>query len=48
MTYFQRIYVCLEACKTSFAYTCRPLIVLDVCFLKEEHGGQSMAVVGID
>ncbi|KAK2417740.1 hypothetical protein QL285_040007 [Trifolium repens] len=45
---FQRIYVCLEACKTSFAFTCKPLIGLDACFLKGEHGGQLMAVVGQD
>jgi hypothetical protein len=31
---FERIYVCLEACKAGFAYTCRPLIGLDACFLK--------------
>jgi hypothetical protein len=45
---FQRIYVCLEACKAAFAFTCRPLIGLDACFLKGEHGGQLMAAVGQD
>ncbi|XP_039687036.1 uncharacterized protein [Medicago truncatula] len=45
---FQRIYVCPEACKAAFAYTCRPLIGLYACFLKGEHGGQLMAVVGKD
>jgi hypothetical protein len=45
---FERIYVCLEACKAAFAYTCRPLIGLDACFLKGEHGGQLMAAVGKD
>jgi hypothetical protein len=45
---FQRIYVCLEACKAAFAHTCRPLIGLDACFLKGEHGGQLMAAVGKD
>jgi len=45
---FERIYVCLEACKAAFAYTCRPLIGLDACFLKAQHGGQLMAAVGKD
>jgi hypothetical protein len=45
---FERIYVCLEACKAAFAYTCRPLIRLDACFLKGDHGGQLMAAVGKD
>ncbi|XP_058726237.1 uncharacterized protein LOC131597563 [Vicia villosa] len=45
---FERIYVCLEACKAAFAYTCRPLIGLDACFLKGEFGGQLMTAVGQD
>ncbi|PNX99504.1 hypothetical protein L195_g022770 [Trifolium pratense] len=45
---FERIYVCLEACKAGFAYTCRPLIGLDACFLKGDFGGQLMAAVGKD
>ncbi|XP_058765308.1 uncharacterized protein LOC131638780 [Vicia villosa] len=45
---FERIYVCLEACKAAFAHTCRPLIGLDACFLKGEFGGQLMAAVGKD
>jgi hypothetical protein len=45
---FERIYICLEACKAAFGYTCRPLIGLDACFLKGEHGGQLMAAVGKD
>ena len=43
---FERIFVCLEACKAAFAYTCRPLIGLDACFLKGEYGGQLNAAVG--
>ena len=31
---FQRLYVCLAATRTSFKEGCRPLIGLDVCFLK--------------
>lgn len=45
---FERIYVCLEACKAAFANTCRPLIGLDACFLKGEYGGQLIAAVGKD
>ncbi|XP_028227169.1 uncharacterized protein LOC114408346 [Glycine soja] len=45
---FERMYVCLEACKSVFATTCRPLIGLDGCFLKEEYGGQLLFAVGKD
>ena len=45
---FERIYVCLEACKAGFAKTCKPLIGLDACFLKGDYGGQLMAAVGRD
>ncbi|XP_058734035.1 uncharacterized protein LOC131605728 [Vicia villosa] len=36
---FERIYVCVRACKAAFANTRRPLIRLDACFLKGEYGG---------
>jgi hypothetical protein len=45
---FERMYVCLEACKSAFSYTCRPLIGLDACFFKGDYGGQLMAAVGKD
>ncbi|XP_058784528.1 uncharacterized protein LOC131659338 [Vicia villosa] len=45
---FERIYVCLDACKSGFAKYCRPLIGLDACFLKGDFGGQLMAAVGRD
>ncbi|XP_058782950.1 uncharacterized protein LOC131657557 [Vicia villosa] len=45
---FERVYVCLNACKTAFAKFCRPLIGLDACFLKGDYGGQLMAAVGSD
>jgi len=45
---FERIYVCLEACKSAFATTCRSLIGLDGCFLKGEYGDQLLSVVGKD
>ena len=41
------MYVCLEACKSAFATTCRPVIRLDGCFL-EEYGGQLLSGVGKD
>ncbi|CAK8540886.1 unnamed protein product [Lathyrus sativus] len=44
----ERIYICLETCKASFAKTCRPLIGLDACFLKGEYGGQLMFAVERD
>ncbi|CAK8569806.1 unnamed protein product [Lathyrus sativus] len=45
---FERIYVCLEACKAGFSKTCRPLIGLHACFLKGDYGGQLMSVIGRD
>ncbi|CAK8538622.1 unnamed protein product [Lathyrus sativus] len=45
---FERIYVCLEACKAAFATTYRPLIGLDACFLKGDFRGQLIGVVGKD
>ncbi|XP_058733206.1 uncharacterized protein LOC131604807 [Vicia villosa] len=45
---FERIYVCLEACKATFATTCKPLIGLDAFFLKGEFGGQLISAVGKD
>ncbi|XP_058741784.1 uncharacterized protein LOC131614177 [Vicia villosa] len=45
---FERIYVCLEACKSAFATTCMPLIGLDACFLKGDFRGQLVSAVGKD
>ena len=45
---FERIYVCLEASKSAFATTCRPLIGLDGCFVKGEYGGQLLSAIGKD
>lgn len=42
---FERIYICFEACKIGFAMTCRPLIGLDVGFLKGDYGGQLMVAI---
>ncbi|KAI5351730.1 hypothetical protein L3X38_004621 [Prunus dulcis] len=45
---FQRLYVCLGACKAGFIAGCKPIIGLDGCFLKSVYGGQFLAAVGID
>ncbi|XP_025694796.3 uncharacterized protein [Arachis hypogaea] len=44
---FQRIYICLEACKRSFM-VCRPMIGLDGCFIKTPYGGQLLTAIGWD
>ncbi|XP_031392056.1 uncharacterized protein LOC116204115 [Punica granatum] len=46
--HFQRMYVCLEACKTGFLSCGRPLIGLDGCFLKGYFGGQLLSAVAQD
>lgn len=45
---FERIYICLGACKKGFKAGCRPLIGLDGCHLKGPYGGQLPTAVGID
>jgi hypothetical protein len=45
---FQRIYICLDACKKGFKAGCRPFIGLDGCFLKGYYGGQLLSAVGQD
>ncbi|XP_057760884.1 uncharacterized protein LOC130981304 [Arachis stenosperma] len=44
---FQRVYVCLAACKKSFLQ-CRRFVGLDGCFLKTPQGGQLLTAVGWD
>ncbi|XP_062104408.1 uncharacterized protein LOC133815608 [Humulus lupulus] len=45
---FERVYICLKACKEGFRSGCRPLIGLDGCFLKGYCKGLLLAAVGID
>ncbi|XP_062119093.1 uncharacterized protein LOC133832818 [Humulus lupulus] len=45
---FQRIYICLKACRDGWLGSCRPLISLDGCFLKGYCRGILLAAVGID
>jgi hypothetical protein len=43
---FQRLYICLEACKTGFKYGLRLVTGLDACHLKGEIGGQLLCAIG--
>ncbi|XP_062103599.1 uncharacterized protein LOC133814685 [Humulus lupulus] len=45
---FQRIYICLKACRDGWLGGCRPLIGLDGYFLKGYCRGTLLAAVGID
>ncbi|VVA36592.1 PREDICTED: transposon, partial [Prunus dulcis] len=45
---FQRLYVCLGACKAGFIAGCRPIIGLDGCFLKGVYRGQFLAAVVVE
>ncbi|XP_072060263.1 uncharacterized protein [Arachis hypogaea] len=45
---FDKLYICLEACKQGFKSGCRPLIHLDGCFLKTYYGRQLLTVVAQD
>ncbi|XP_057719130.1 uncharacterized protein LOC130933515 [Arachis stenosperma] len=45
---FDKLYICLNACKRGFKAGCRPLIGLDGCFLKDFYGGQLLSAVGQD
>ncbi|KAL9661622.1 hypothetical protein QQ045_026446 [Rhodiola kirilowii] len=46
--HFQRIYICLDACKRGFLAGCRPIISLDACHLKGAYTGRIHAAVGRD
>ncbi|KAK8613006.1 hypothetical protein V6N13_104329 [Hibiscus sabdariffa] len=45
---FKRLYVCFSALKEGFKKYCRPVISLDVCFLKCPFKGEILSVVGRD
>lgn len=45
---FQRIYICLGACKNGFKNGCRQLVGLDGCHLKGVFKGQLLSAVGMD
>ena len=44
---FQRLYVCLDACKKGFV-ACRPFIGVDACHLKGHYGEQLITAVATD
>ncbi|XP_059461967.1 uncharacterized protein LOC132190960 [Corylus avellana] len=46
--FFQRMYICLDACKKGFIHGCRPIICLDACHLKGDYGGQLLCAIGKD
>lgn len=45
---FQRLYICLDACKKGFLEGCRPIIGLDGCHLKGAYTGQILVAVAKD
>ncbi|XP_052194908.1 uncharacterized protein LOC127802872 isoform X2 [Diospyros lotus] len=48
MRVFQRMYVCLHACKKGFLAACRPIVCVDGCFLKGRFGGQLLCAIAKD
>ncbi|XP_021726953.1 uncharacterized protein LOC110694102 [Chenopodium quinoa] len=46
--FFQRMYVCLDACKEGFKKGCRPLLGVDGCHLKGAFSGMILVVVSKD
>ncbi|XP_057760574.1 uncharacterized protein LOC130980950 [Arachis stenosperma] len=45
---FMRMYMCLDAVKKGFLAGCRPIIGVDGCHLKGDHGQQLLVAVGRD
>ncbi|KAK1316217.1 hypothetical protein QJS10_CPA05g01999 [Acorus calamus] len=45
---FQRLFVCLHACRMGFIMGCRPFIGLDGCHLKGKHKGIMLSATSID
>lgn len=45
---FQRMYICLDACKKGFLAGCRRVVGLDGCFLKGSVSGQILCAIGRD
>ncbi|XP_057744849.1 uncharacterized protein LOC130962688 [Arachis stenosperma] len=43
---FMRMYMCLDAVKKGFLAGCRPIISVDGCHLKGDHGQQLLVAVG--
>jgi len=45
---FQRMYICLDACRRGFLDGCRRMIGLDGCFLKGPMKGELLSAIGRD
>ena len=45
---FERLYVCIDACKRGFLDGCRPVVGLDGCHLRRPHKGVLLTALGID
>ncbi|KAK8649083.1 hypothetical protein V6N13_129819 [Hibiscus sabdariffa] len=45
---FEKVYICMQACKEGFKAGCRPIISLNGCHLKGYHKGHLLAAIGID
>ncbi|KAL4372456.1 hypothetical protein AHAS_Ahas06G0267600 [Arachis hypogaea] len=45
---FMRMYMCLDAVKKDFLAGCKPIIGVDGCHLKGNHGQQLLVAVGRD
>ncbi|CAL8161782.1 unnamed protein product [Prunus armeniaca] len=45
---FQRIYICLAACKKGFLDGCKHVVCLDGCHVKWPHPGQVLSAMGVD
>ncbi|KAL5573091.1 hypothetical protein UlMin_022688 [Ulmus minor] len=48
LPHFQRISICLEACKRGFLTGCRPVVGLDGCHLKGPYGGVLLAAISVE
>ncbi|CAN1762518.1 hypothetical protein LINPERHAP1_LOCUS8408, partial [Linum perenne] len=45
---FERIYMCLDACRRGFKDGCRQVICVDGCFLRGMSGSQLLSAIGLD
>ena len=48
VSYFERLYICLEGCKKGFMAGCKPIIGLDACHLKTKSSEQLITAVARD
>ena len=46
--HFQRIFICLEACKRRFLVACRPVVGVDGCHLKGPYGEVLLAAITVE